>query len=261
MAMEEPEVEIEVESLSAFNPSINILIHGPSGHGKTALAGGAPNAVFLSTELEGAVSAKRAGSDAQLIKAPDWEHAVAGVKWAEDKLGPEDWLIVDSGTKMQALYMRWILRTIHLNNPSRDLDIPAIQDHQKYQNGFMRWYDRIIDMKCNSIFITTSMTVEDAELETRVIPHILGKRGEISDYITAQAGIVLYYSVAREFKDSTGPVVRRALAQPYPPWTAKDRYSALGNWWDVESGDYWAMADMIEAIYKAREELIEDAAD
>lgn len=246
--MVEADVEITIEDLEDYSPSVNILIHGPSGHGKTTLAGGAPNAYFLSTEHGGAIAASRAGSTGRLIHAPDWEHAVAGVKWAEDKLGPEDWLIVDSGTKMQVLYMRWILKTINASNPQRDLDIPAIQDHQKYQNGFMRWYDRIINGQFNSIFITTSMTVEDAEGETRVIPHILGKKGEISDYISAQASVALYYSVARESKDMQGSILRRALAQPYPPWFAKDRYAALGHSWDVEEGDFTAMAKMINAI-------------
>jgi hypothetical protein len=46
----------------------------------------------------------------------------------------------------------------------------------------------------------------------------------------------------------TGPVTRRALAQPYPPWYAKDRYQALGKFWDVPEFEYWEMAKMIEAI-------------
>jgi AAA domain len=251
LSMIETEVEVHVESMDTYSPSKNILIHGPSGNGKTLLAGGAPNSVFLSTEEGGPISAKLAGSKSGLIAAPDWEHAVAGVKYAESNMGPEDWLIVDSGTRMQMLYMRWILATIQANNPQRDLDIPAIQDHQKYQNGFMRWYDRIVNAQFNSIFITTSMTVEDAEGETRVIPHILGKRGEISDYISAQASVGLYYAVARESTGSNGPVIRRALAQPYPPYFAKDRFSALGKRWDVEEGDYTAMAAMIEAMDRA----------
>jgi hypothetical protein len=254
--MEEPEVKIVIEDIATFNPSTNILIHGPSGHGKTVLASGAPNAYFLTTEV-GVVAAKQTGNPSQVIRAPSWEYAVAGVKWAEQNLGLDDWLIVDSGTKMHTLYMRWILATIHMDNPLRDLDIPAPADHQKWQNGFKRWYDRIIDGPFNSIFITTSMTVEDAEGETRVIPHIPGKQGEISDYISAQTSVALYYAVARESKDMRGPIIRRALAQPHPPWFAKDRYSALGHFWDVEEGDFTAMARMIEAINNSARKMEE----
>ena len=119
-----------------------------------------------------------------------------------------------------------ILRTINEQHSNRDLDIPAIQDHQKYQNGFKRWYGRIIDMPCNTIFICNSMNAEDAEGEPRVIPLILGKKGEISDSISAQAGVILYYSVSRESREAeaTGSnIVRRLLASPIPTggW---DRY-------------------------------------
>jgi hypothetical protein len=256
LSMMEADVEIQVEDLSTSGQKAtkNILIHGPSGHGKTLLAGGAANGTrnvwFLSTETEGVASARAVGSQAQLIRAPTWEYAVAGVKWAEQNLSHDDWLAVDSGTKMQELYMRWILQRENEINPQRDLDIPAIQNHQKYQNGFKRWCDRLIDGDFNVIFITTSMTADDAEGEERIIPHLLGKKGEISDYVSAQFSVALYYAVARESRDMRGPVMRRALAQPYPPWYAKDRYMALGKFWDVEDGDYFAMSQMIEAIEK-----------
>jgi AAA domain len=251
--MEEDVVEIVVEELADFSPVTNILVHGPAGGGKTTLTSSVPNSTYLSTEIEGAVSAKIAGSKGKLIRAQKWEHCVAGVKWAEEKLGPEDWLVVDSGTKMQELYLRWILDTIHKANPHRDLDIPAVADHQKYQNGFKRWYDRIIDMPCNTIFVTQSMVTEDAEGETRVIPLILGKRGEISEYVSAQAGVILYYGVSRESRENPGdPITRRALAQPYPPWLAKDRYTALGKFIDVKENDFGAMRRMIAAIEKAK---------
>jgi AAA domain len=257
VAMPEAEVDIEEVALAAFTTTTNILIHGPSGHGKTVFAGGAPNSVFLSSELEGAVSAKVTGSRARLWPAPQWEHAVAGVKKAYAELGDQDWLIVDSGTKFQEMYMRWILQTVNSQNPQRDLDIPAIQDHQKYQNRFKRWFDSIIDGPFNSIFITQSMTVEDAEGETRVIPLLLGKQGEISDYCSAQAGVGVYYSVSRESREAgaVGPaIIRRALFQPYPPWWAKDRYNALGISMDIEHEDYTAMARIIDTIERAKKE-------
>jgi hypothetical protein len=256
--MMEADVEIVTEDLSESGQTapVNILVHGPSGHGKTLLAGGAADGsrqvTFLSTETEGVASARAVGSQARLWRCPSWEHAVAGVKKAEQEFTIADWLVVDSGTKMQEMYMRWILERENSINPQRDLDIPAIQNHQKYQNGFKRWTDRLIDGRFNVIFITTSMTADDAEGEERIIPHLLGKKGEISDYVSSQFSVALYYSVARESREMRGPILRRALAQPYPPWYAKDRYMALGRSWDVEDGDYFAMSKMIEAIDKAR---------
>ena len=182
-ALTEATVEIEEVRLAAFRTSKNVLLYGPPGVGKTVLAGGITDAagigevVFLSTEIEGAVSAQRTGSGARLWPAPTWEHAVAGIGKAERELKAGDWLVADSGTRMQEMYMQWILRRVNAANPARDLDIPAIQDHQKYQNGFKRWYDRIIAGAFNSILICNSMQAEDAEGEPRVIPLILGKKG------------------------------------------------------------------------------------
>lgn len=258
LAMIEADVEIEVEDLGAPSrqPPINILIHGPSGHGKSLLAGGAADGsrkvAILSTETEGVASARAVGSQAVLWRAPDWDHVAAGVVKAERELGPGDWLVVDSGTVMSQMYMEWILRKENAINPQRDLDIPAIQNHQKYQNGIKRWAGRIIAGQFNTIFITTSMSVDDAEGESRVIPLIPGKKGEISDAISSQFSVALYYSVARESRDMSGTIVRRALAQPFPPWFAKDRYMALGQWVDVADGDFFAMSRIIAEIEKSR---------
>jgi len=245
-SMEAAPVEVHVEDLASYNESINIMLYGPSGHGKTVLAGGAPNATFLSTE-KGVVSAKRSGSKASLIKSPDWEHALSGVRWADDNLGPEDWLIIDSHTKMQILYIRWLLRQKNEENSARDLDIPAIQDHQKWQNAFMRWTDHIIDAQYNSIFICTTMIKEDEEGEKLVLPAITGKDYTICNYVCAQMDVGLYYAIS-ERASTREQVVRRALAQPYPPYFAKDRYSALGDYQDVLPGDYTAMAEFIDLI-------------
>lgn len=257
-ALTEDIVEVEIEDLDEHDESTNWMIYGPSGVGKTVLAGHAPRATFLSTE-KGVVSAKISGSRARLIRAPHWEHVVAGKKKADEKLGKGDWLIADSITKMQVLNIRWILRKIHEDNDSRDLDIPAIQDHQKWQNYFKRFIDELIDAPYNVIFIATEMRKEDEEGEDLVLPAITGKNYEVCNYIRAQMDIVSYYAPAPA-KNRNEPIVRRLMSQPYPPYVAKDRYNALGRWWDVEDGEYDTVVDMIDEIEKAKEKSKKEAA-
>jgi AAA domain len=241
-----PRIEVRRESLADFNESVNILLYGNSGVGKTVLSAFAPNATFLSTE-KGVVAAKRAGSTAGLIRAPTWEHVEAGLDLADSEMGPEDWLIVDSGSKMQILLTRWWLGIQHSDNEARDLDVPQIQDHLKFQNMYMRFVDRIVDAGWNSIFICTAMHREDPEGESLVLPAITGKDYTISNYCSAQFDQVLYYGVARQ-RNREAPTIRRLLAETYPPYFAKDRYNVLPRWTDIEEGDYGAMADIVAAI-------------
>jgi len=259
LAIEESPIEINVEDIQSYNPSVNVLINGELGVGKTVLAGGLSaladaRVVFCSTEEEGIVSAKRAGSTAKLIRAPSWEHAVAGLKWGTQHLGPNDWMVFDSGTRMHYLYMRWIMEKVKAVAPQRDQDTPGLPDHQKLQNGFMRWYDEIVKASFNSVMITSPMILEGKDGEEKVIPGFFDSKGKVSRHVSAQASVILYYDVQRD--EELGKVIRRIYAQPWPPYLAKDRYSALGPGQRIEEGDFFAMARYVEMIYKAREETI-----
>lgn len=258
-AIDEQPVEIRVEDIQTANPTVNAIVNGELGVGKTVLCGGlsgliGARVVFCSTEQEGIVSAKRAGSTARLIQAPTWEHAVSGLNWGIKNLGPKDWMIFDSGTRMHYLYMRWVMEKVKGVNPDRDEDTPGLDNHQKLQNGFMRWYDKIVAAPFNSVMITSPMILEGTDGEDKVIPGFFDSKGKVSRHVSAQASVILYYDVQRD--EELGHVIRRVYAQPWPPYLAKDRYSALGPGQRIDEGDFFAMAGMIEKIYKAREEII-----
>jgi hypothetical protein len=251
-SVEVPTVNIEIEDLYEHKEPLNIVIYGPSGAGKTSLASAAPNATFLSTE-SGVVAAKVAGSQAKLMRARTWSHCIAGINKAEELLGEEDFLIVDSITKMQRLQIRGLLQYQNAMNGARDLDIPGLKDHQKWQNQFVRFIDQIFAAPYNSILIAGSMTREDSNGDDETIPMLIGGERwlDISKYICHEADVVLYYNVSSTA--STDEItIRRALAQSYPPYFAKDRYDALGKYWDVEEYDYSQMAAMIDAINEVR---------
>ncbi|MDA4133836.1 MAG: hypothetical protein OK454_12045, partial [Thaumarchaeota archaeon] len=103
-----------------------------------------------------------------------------------------------------------------------------------------------------SIVVAQSMVREDQHGDDQVLPALIGGKSwiDISHYMCAQADVVLYYAVS-ETASTDEITVRRALAQPYPPYFAKDRYDVLGKYQDVEEGDYGVMAEMIELINEA----------
>lgn len=218
--------KVTVEDLADFNESINLLIHGDSGVGKTPLAAMAPRAVILSTE-KGSISAKRFGSTAKLIRATTWEALEAALDYLEAHPEDFDWVVLDSLTKMQQLLLRYLLgRNVEENRKNADIDLPQLQDHQKWQNMFKRFVDRIIDMEINTIFITTSMIREDAEGDDLVLPAVHGKDYEIAQYVCAQMDGIYYLKIVSPKEKDKAPYWR-LLTQRKPPYFAKDRYRAL----------------------------------
>jgi hypothetical protein len=235
--------------LEDFNESVNIWLYGNSGVGKTTLIGGASArypVTWLTTE-KGIVAAKRAGHTGRVWRAPTWDHVETAIDRAENELGPKDWLLVDSASKMQVLLQRWWLLRQHEENDARDVDIPQIQDHQKFQNMYKRFVDRLADAPFNTIFTSHAMSNEDPEGETLVLPAIVGKGYEVSSYCCAQMDMVLYYGVARQ-QDRGADTIRRILAETFPPWFAKDRYSVLDRFTDVQPGEYDIMSDIIDWV-------------
>lgn len=222
---------VDFEELADFNESVNGCIYGDSGVGKTPFAAMAPNAVILSTE-KGSISAKRFGSKAELVRAPTWDHVVAALDLIVQRQAGEvkgkkrlDWMIVDSVTKMQVLQIRWILERIHEEKEDRDLDIPAIADHQKWQNMFKRFIDAIVDMDINVIFVATAMHKEDAEGEDLILPDIQGKDYAIANYLCAQMDFVYCLKTGTDKK--TDESYWKLLTRFRAPYFAKDRYDAL----------------------------------
>lgn len=241
---------VEIEELSDVTESINVLLHGDSGLGKTALTGLVPNAIYLTTE-RGVVAAKQAGSRARRIQGHTWDHVESALNLLDKKAGPGDWVIVDSATKMQVLLIRWLLGMIHEENDSRDLDIPAIQDHQKWQNMYKRYWDRLIDAPYNVIFITTSMKREDAEGDDLILPALTGKDYEIAGYCMAQTDIGLYLSMESTGKNSEPMRILRT--QPDPPYWAKNRFreANIPGKIRIKDADFGTIPRMIQAIEKS----------
>lgn len=229
MAVRKPPSIIKLDE---FDESINMLVYGDSGVGKTVFAGSAERVLFLGTE-NGTIAAKRQGSTAEVWPIKNWEDVRVAYNFLfEGGCELYDWIIMDSVEEMQNLALRWILDNAVAENSTRDLDIPAIQDHQKWQNMFKRFIRMFCDLPVNVLFTATTLRDENEEGEQIILPNLQGKGYGIASWTCAQMHVVGYLRVIRRGKGEDKETFRRIQTQTIPPYFGKDRYNCLGKYND-----------------------------
>lgn len=241
-------------SLEDTDESINMLVYGPSGVGKTVFAGSAKKVLFLAAEA-GTVSAKRQKSKADVWPIHSWEDIEAAYSWLYDSEEDEeghgyDWVVIDSVTQMQQLALRSILDNAVAENAQRDPDIPAIQDHQKWQNMFKRFIGAFCDLEVNVLFTALVRNEEDEEGEQFVTPDIQGKGYQMSQAVCGMMSCYGFMSIKRKsVKGADGEKkikrVRRITWQDTGVIRGKDRYDVLAPY--TEDKTLQEITDMIYA--------------
>lgn len=240
--------EVDLED---FHESLNILVHAYPGTGKTRFGATAPNSVFLSAE-PGVISAAR-GRDKNgiqsVVKARNWSDALDFLRAAENgDYSHRDWVVVDTVSTLQEKNMKWVVAESIKKKPGQDPDIPEIQNYMKSQNSFMRWWEGMIDLPMNVLFLAHTMRVDDNEGDILVMPSLMGgeKKGwKVANYCMGLVNAVGFMDRRGSSKD---PVIR-TLWQPWYDsensvrYVAKDHFAALGR-----SSDNLSMPEVIARI-------------
>ena len=260
----------EIHDLSDFDESINMLVYGPSGCGKSVLGGSTENVLFIAIE-KGTVSAKRIrgkykGKNVKIWPVTEWQDLEDAYVWLLET--PDhgfDWIVIDSVTQMQQIAIRDILKAENRKNSSRDLDIPAIQDHQKWQNIFKRFIGYFVELPVNTLFIALARTALDDDKNEFLTPDIQGKNYQLSQYVAGQMSCYGYMSNRKvAMKDEEGndvldtagkkvpEIVRRITWMDTGTIRGKDRYQVLEPF--TEDLTLRELTDLIDGE-KTREEL------
>lgn len=234
------ELPDDIVDMNDLDETLNVLIYGRSGVGKTVFGGGAD--LIIATE-KGLVSAKRQGSKAKAWPVNGWEDVQAAYDWVAEKcddgiLTTKHWVTIDSAPEMQQYILAAILKKAVALNDERDPDIPAIQDHQKWQNMFKRFVRLFNDLPVNVLYTATPMHVEDQEGDPLVLPDFQGKGFGIASWVCAQMSAVGYMEnkkvKVKPPKDSGREpyekVVRRIRWQSSGEIFAKDRSDMCGEY-------------------------------
>lgn len=164
---------------------VNLMVYGKSGVGKTRFAGSDDRVVFIAPEDDGTLSAKRAGSKAKQWPVKCWADLVEAKEYFEEQAQINgkinaNWIVIDSATEMQQMAMRHILKEQKGMKEYRDIDIPEIQDWQKYYNMFIRLVKEINALPCNVLWTALVSSSTDEESNLYLHPSIQGKGGELA---------------------------------------------------------------------------------
>lgn len=230
----------QIISLEEDDDFVNLLVYGRSGVGKTVFAGSANKVLFLAPEDDGTMSAKRLGSKANKIKIKSWKDLQRAYEWLYDE--PDhgfEWVCIDSITEMQNMLLRTILDEVVKKNPERDLDIPAIADHQKWQNMFKRFVKAFNALPVNILWTALVRAEEDEEGDPFLTPSIQGKgyamSQDIASYMTSYGCMQIKRVRNPDFDDEEDvskenpkyKKVRRITWEDTGPIQGKDRTTVL----------------------------------
>lgn len=200
-------IKSKLLDLEAMPDTINLMVYGKSGSGKTVFAGSDEKVIFIATEGDGTLSAKRMGSKAKQWPIKDWNDLIEAKEYFEEQAIATgeinaNWLVIDSATEMQQMAMRHILKEQKALKEYRDIDLPEIQDWQKYYNMFTRLVKEINALPCNVLWTALVSSLTDEEGNQYLIPAIQGKGGEVAQafasYMTSYGCLQVKTVVAKD---------------------------------------------------------------
>ena len=155
---------------------INLLVYADPGVGKTVFGGSDDDVLFVAPEDNGTISAKRLGSTAKKWQVHGWPDIQASYKWLSSlDVIPFNWIVLDSLTEMQQMCMRYILEEGVRLNPSRDPDVPQLQDWIPYFEKVRRMVKSFCALEVNVLFTALQQDEEDEDGNKVVLPMMQGK--------------------------------------------------------------------------------------
>lgn len=226
----------EIQDMFSAVESINIILMGDPGCGKTVLLGkllgweGDPAKVlFLATE-PGVIAAQRQGSKAKVWRIRKWNDMMGAFKFLEANPDAFDFVIVDSITDLQMKCLRGIIaerNEKHKNRVKLDFSVPERLDHYIWQQKFKSLVTDFTELPVNIIWSSQIMRRESAEGDDIALPLIEGKDYDISAWTCAQMDAI-WCLQEKKRKDGVG-VWRRLLVNESPPYLVRDRFDCLGE--------------------------------
>lgn len=209
--------------------SINALVYGESGSGKTYLSGtGRENGKNdLIIDLEGGtITNAAAGSDVNVLRVKTYEELLKVIEALEENPERFEWVTVDSLSKVQEFIWEYILDAERSGrNPSRSKYRKELQEWGEAQERFKEIISRLKACDANVIHLVRSELDIDEESQEFQRPAVHGKQGVISQWVCGEMDLVGYLRVA----EKDGRQYRRIEFNKQPEFWAKDRFGIFAK--------------------------------
>ena len=203
--------ELGIGPVAQQNTTLNILIYGESGVGKTVLAGSA-DAVpsmrkVLFIDIEGGTSSLiHTYPNVDTVRVKNWEEMqeVYDAFFYGD-MSQYSTVVLDSLTEIQKFSMYNIMEELVKSKPDRDLDVPSMREWGKNLEQTRKIVRAFRDLPVNTIFTALAKEVRD-DL-TGVVTWKPSLTGKLADEVAAFLDIVVYYYIKavtdQESKETT----------------------------------------------------------
>ena len=231
----------EITDLEDFTESINMMVYGDAGVGKTVFASKDDRVLIFATE-HGTISAARqyrktkAKNVVKIVDCVgDWDKFESMTDWVVEQCEkgtlPFDWVVIDTGTTLQQLILKDIVSKAAEKSGSRSLDKPQIEEYGEQQAKFRRFVELYNDLPVNFLMTAHAMQTEDHEGNEYVAPAFHGKGNQMSNWVCAQMHVYGFMTVGTAISARTKNEikVRRIRWQASENIRAKDRFDALGE--------------------------------
>jgi hypothetical protein len=210
--------------------TMNILIYGESGVGKSILSASA-DAVpemrpVLVIDIEGGtLSLTHTYPEVHVVRVKSWKELQ--LLYNELHAGNHNYrtIVIDSLTETQKFGMYSIMRDVIEKDDERDPDIPSMREWGKNIEQTRRLVRGFRDLEMNTIFTALAKSDKDQRTGTTTKkPYLSGK---LADEVAAFLDIVVYYYVKNVQEEGNTVTKRLLLTTATDTLVAKDRSGKL----------------------------------